>query len=109
MLSEADFDRLAEETLSALIEAIASTEDEGVDADLESGVLSIAFDDGTRFVVNSHRAARQIWMAAGASAWHFDWTGEAWIAKKNGDELWASVERETSRKLGRRFVLQGRG
>lgn len=36
------------------------------------GVLTLDLRDGVRIVINSHRAARQIWMAAVAQAWHFD-------------------------------------
>ena len=45
---------------------------EGFESDLESGILTIEFDDGVKYVINSHRAARQIWMSAQRKAWHFD-------------------------------------
>lgn len=79
-----------------------------MDADLESGVLTIAFDEGTRFVVNSHRAARQIWMAANARAWHFDWdeTDGAWRSTKDGAELFGLLEAHLSEKLGRSVSLR---
>ena len=62
---------------------------DGLEVDLSSGILTIEFPDGLRYVVNSHRAARQIWMAAERSAWHFDFVreGSRWVASKNGDEL----------------------
>ncbi|MGF1508961.1 MAG: iron donor protein CyaY [Myxococcota bacterium] len=100
-LSESKFETLADDTLSRMVEALADLEDDDLDVDLESGVLTLRFHDGSRFIVNSHRAARQIWMAAGSTAWHFDWDGRAWVAQKSGDELWATVTRWTSEKLGR--------
>jgi len=69
-IDEATFDDLADRALRALDGALNDVD--GIEADLESGILSIEFPDGERFVVNSHRAARQIWMAARANAWHFD-------------------------------------
>ena len=104
-LSESEFDLLADRTLTSMVEVIADAEEEGVDADLESGVLSIQFDDGVKYVVNSHRAARQIWMSADASAWHFDWNGKAWISTKSGEELWALLEERMSKKLGKPLAL----
>lgn len=100
-LSESKFEVVADATLSAMVEALADLEDDGLEADLESGVMTLRFDDGARYVVNSHRAARQIWMAAEATAWHFDYDGERWIAAKTQDELWDCVERVTSKKLDR--------
>lgn len=105
-LSESEFDLLADRTLNAMVEALADAQEEGLEAELESGVLSIRFDDGTKFVVNSHRAAKQIWMAAEASAWHFDWNGTQWISTKTGEELWTLVRERTSKKLGKRIDLQ---
>jgi CyaY protein len=100
-LDEREFERLADRSLHAL--ELALNDIDGLEADLESGILTIEFDDGARFVVNSHRAARQIWMAAGARAWHFDVrpSDERWTATKTGEELWSCLERELGQKLSR--------
>ena len=107
-IDEATFDELADRALRALETALNDVD--GIEADLESGILSIEFPDGERFVVNSHRAARQIWMAARASAWHFDVDAKAgrWTATKSGDELWDCVQREVGKKLERSLALARR-
>ena len=107
-IDEATFDELADRALRALETSLNDVD--GIEADLESGILSIEFGDGERFVVNSHRAARQIWMAARASAWHFDVevkTGR-WTATKTGDELWDCLQREIGKKLERPLALARR-
>lgn len=104
-MDEARFERTAEQTLNALVDAIGGLELDDVDADLDSGVLTVAFADGGRFVINSHRAARQIWMAAGADAWHFDWDGREWRSTKGGEELWGLVRARVGAKLGRDIAL----
>ena len=104
-LSESKFESLAGGVLDRMVDGLADLEDDALEVELESGVLTMRFEDGARFVINSHRAARQIWMAAGATAWHFDFDGTAWISSKTGDELWATVERCTSEKLGRTIQL----
>jgi CyaY protein len=108
MLTETEYEARAFPELKALIEALDALEVEGLDAELESEILTLEFEDGDRYVINSHRAARQIWMAAERSAWHFDWNpeGQSWIAAKNGDELWSALERVLSNKLGRRIALE---
>lgn len=105
-LTESRFDALADDTLNALVEALSNLEEDTMDADLESGVLTIEFDDGARYVVNSHRAARQIWMAAAATAWHFDWDGRRWVSERDGDELWGTLEARVSEKLGQPITLR---
>lgn len=105
-LSEAEYLALAEPELHRLLAALDDFGEE-FEAELASDILSIEFADGSRFVVNSHRAARQIWMAAGTRAWHFDYDrdNKAWIAQKNGDELWSSLEMGLSQKLARTVTL----
>lgn len=103
-LSEAEFDKLADATLHDLTETLADSGEE-LEADLESGVLTIAFDDRTRYVVNSHRAARQIWMSAEASAWHFDWSNSQWISTKTREELWSVLGALLTRRLGKTVSL----
>jgi len=107
-IDEATFDELADRALRAL--ELALNDVDGIEADLESGILSIEFSDGERFVVNSHRAARQIWMAARASAWHFDVDAKTsrWTATKTGDELWDCLQREIGKKLERPLAFARR-
>ena len=74
--------------------------DESIEVSLSMGVLTIEFEDGAKHVVNSHRAARQIWMSADASAWHFEWDGQAWLSTKTREELWSLVQAKTALHLG---------
>ena len=104
-LSEQEFDREADAELRTLERALGEVDD--LEADLESGILTLEFSDGVKYVINSHRAARQIWMAAERNAWHFDFdtAKKHWVAKKSGDELRATIAAVTSRKLGRSVSL----
>lgn len=104
-LTESDYDALAAPELQRLIaslDALSDDSDHSVEAELASDILTIEFTDGTRYVLNSHRAARQIWLSAERSAWHFDYVASSkrWIASKSGDELWATLTRLLSEKLG---------
>jgi CyaY protein len=105
--SEAEYEKLAYPELAALVRALDALESEDFEAELASDILNVEFSDGTKYVVNSHRAARQIWMAADRSAWHFDWVPEkkSWIAAKTGDELWSTLARAMTNKLGRPIAL----
>ncbi len=109
--SEKDFEQAADATLRALDHALVDEAD--LEVELSMGILSIEFTDGTKFVVNSHRAARQIWMAADRVAWHFDLvTGSApdasarWVAPRNGDDLHATLAATIGKRLGRDVQLR---
>ncbi len=107
-MDEAEYEQRAFPELRALVSAIDALEAEGLEAELSGDILSLSFEAGDDYVINSHRAARQIWMAAERTAWHFDWDtseGGRWVAHKTGDELWATVAAVLSRKLGRPVAL----
>jgi len=110
-LSEAEYEQRAPAELLALRDAIDALPDEGVEAELESDILTIELFDDTEYVINSHRAARQLWMAAGRTAWHFDWLKERgrWVASKTGDELWETLTRLISAQLGKPIELRRPG
>jgi CyaY protein len=105
-LGQTEYELRAAPELGALLDALDRIGEE-VDAELASGVLTLEFGDGTRYVVNSQRAARQIWLAAERSAWHFDWheARAAWISSKTGEELWETLGRLVAKKLGRPVKL----
>jgi CyaY protein len=106
-LSESDYDALAAPELQRLITRLDALPQDSVEAELASDILTIEFEDGARYVLNSHRAARQIWLSAERSAWHFDYVTrqKAWVASKSGDELWSTLTRLLSSKLGEPVAL----
>lgn len=101
MLSESEYVSRATAELTALMTALDAIEAEGLDCELENDILTLELQETTRYVLNSHRAARQIWMAADRTAWHFDYDPEksCWVAAKNGDELWDTVRRVLALRL----------
>ncbi len=105
-LTEPEFESRADRTLNQMVDRLADLEADDFDADFASGVLKIAFEAGATFIVNSHRAARQIWLAAGASAWHFDYVDGRWVSSKTGEELWDLVEQRVGAQVGRTVSLR---
>ena len=106
-LTESDYDALAAPELQRLIASLDALTDDSVEAELASDILTIEFSDGTRYVLNSHRAARQIWLSAERSAWHFDYvpSSKSWVAAKTGDEMWTTLTQLLSAKLGAQLKL----
>jgi iron-sulfur cluster assembly protein CyaY len=100
-MEEAAFDHAAREELRHLEDAFADVDPDQIEVSTSDGVLRLDLRDGTKIVINSHRAARQIWMAAIASAWHFDPAPDGtWVASKSGDELRATVTRLVRERIG---------
>jgi CyaY protein len=104
--AEHDFLRRADECLSRLVAALDAFDPDELEADLAGGVLKIAFADGRNCIINRQSAAQQIWMAEGASAWHFVCQdGEGWVDTKGRGALTAILGEVISRRLGRAVRL----
>jgi CyaY protein len=100
-MDDAEFDHAAREELRHIEDAFADVDPDLVDVSSSDGVLRLDLRDGTRVVINSHRAARQIWMAAVASAWHFDPAAAgAWRAAKTGEELRPTLAKLLRERIG---------
>jgi iron-sulfur cluster assembly protein CyaY len=106
-LSEKEYQARAFPELAALVTALDDHPDE-LFAELAGDVLTIEFDDQSRYVINSHLAARQIWLAAERSAWHFDFVPERgqWLDRKTQAELWGKLEELLTLKRGRALSLK---
>ena len=74
-----------------------------LDFEPADGVVKLIFADGTVFVLNRQTAADQMWLAAGARAWHYDYDDASgtWLDDKEGGELFARIGETVSKKLGR--------
>lgn len=104
-MDEATFDRSAHEELQAIEDAFADVDPDQVEVEVSDGVLRLDLRDGTKIVINSHRAARQIWMAAISTAWHFDPTTSGWVATKTGEELRTTLKGLLRDRIGIALTL----
>lgn len=92
---EATYLRLADATFRKVLDAFEKVDPDDVDAfQSTSDVVTLACRDGVRCVLNTQRPLRQLWLAAGANAWHFDYDAgtSRWIDDKGGAvELFACL------------------
>jgi CyaY protein len=99
-MDDKQFERLAWDELGRIEEAVGALD--GVDVDLADGILTLEFDEGAKVVVNSHSAARQIWVAANLAAGHFspDQKTGRWFDSKTGEDLWDRLRVILTERLG---------
>ncbi|HWE23589.1 MAG TPA: iron donor protein CyaY [Myxococcales bacterium] len=99
-MDDKEFEQLAYDELERIEEALGSLD--GVDIDLADGILTLEFDEGPKVVINSHSAARQIWVAANLAAAHFSYDAKTsrWFDSKTGQELWDRLDSILADRLG---------
>ena len=104
-MSQLDFDALSESALEQIRQALEAS---GIDADVElkaEGVLEVEFESGSKMIINRHRAAQEVWVAARAGGFHFRWDGTAWRNTRDGNELFAALSKLVSAESGVAVVL----
>lgn len=97
------YQQRAEVCLQDLLARLDAFDPDELEADLSGGVLRITFADGRNCIVNRQAAAEQIWMAEGATAWHFafDPAQQAWQDTKGRGELRQVLGEVVRRRLQR--------
>ena len=101
-MDESTFDSQGRQELTYIEERLSDVDPDDVEISTSDGVLTLTLRDGVRVVINTHRAARQIWMAAVASAWHFDPPadpGQSWRTS-DGQELRTTLRTVIRQRIG---------
>jgi CyaY protein len=105
-VDDATFDAISRQELREIEDALIDIDPDDVEVSTSDGILRLELRDGIRIVINTHRAARQIWMAAVSSAWHFDREADGrWHAKRTGEELRQTLVRVVNERLALKLPL----
>ncbi len=99
-MNEREFDTLADAAMANLEHALETSD---VDIDFEAkdgGILEIDFEDGSKVIVNKHRAAREIWVAARSGGFHFKPEDGRWVGTRDGEELMQLLSRCLTEQSG---------
>lgn len=95
MMDESRYLELAHGAFRRIVDAFDDVDIEDADVESAGDVVTITWKDGSRCVVNTQRPVRQVWLAGGDRAWHFDWeeASASWRDDKgSGVELEGAIE-----------------
>ena len=98
----------ADECLKRVATWLEDFDPDEVDFEEADGVLKLVFPDGKVYVLNRQAGSSQMWFAAEARAWHYDWSGEqsSWVDDRDGHDLYANLAAVVSKKLGREVTVE---
>ncbi len=101
-MEENAYQHLADAAFRHIEKAFADVDADDVDCERAGDVVTLTLKGGKKCIVNTQRPTRQIWLAANARAWHFEWDAKAerWLddkGEKNADgsrvELFGTLTR----------------
>lgn len=106
-MNESEFQEVADQTIEDIQDAI---EDSGADIDYEEvgGVLTLEFENGSKIIFSKQAAMKQLWMAAKAGGFHFNYDGEAqqWLCDSgDNEELYSMLSRLSSEQSGETMTI----
>lgn len=105
-LTDSEFNARAEAALAA-VEAALERSGLDVECERQGSVLQIELANGSRIVVNSQAAMRQLWLAARSGGYHYDFDGRQWRDTRDGTEFFAALSRVVSEQGGEPVILRG--
>ena len=107
MPTDQEFSTRADRFMEDLLEALDALDPDDLDCQLAMGVLTMEFADGTKCILNRQTAAQQIWLAYGATAWHFarDESTDQWLDTKGRGDLRTVLAQTISDKLDQQVNL----
>jgi len=103
-VNEGEFNQKVDDTLSAIEDALDVCAAE-LDWDFVGGILTIECNNGSQVIINRQAPARQIWVAARAGGFHFDYHADENCWKQDNLELFALLNKSLSEQSGETVEL----
>ena len=98
----------AETALKAIELACDRINDE-TDADLDNqrsgGMITLTFANRSQIIINLQKPLQEIWMAARAGGFHYQFNGSQWTDTKTSEALFANLSRYASEQAGQPLVF----
>lgn len=107
-LTDAQFHRLADETLAAIeaqLDAWLQSDVIDIDSHRTGGLLELQLPGGSKVVVNTQPPLHELWLAARTGGYHFRRVGDRWLDTREGGEFFAVLSREISAQAGRQLAV----
>ena len=90
-MKEESYETAIEQLYSDLEEKL-SRSDANFDWDIQEGILTVSFEDGSQIVLTRQAALKEIWMASIYGAQHFQFKNNGWITSQ-GEELLSTIRK----------------
>jgi CyaY protein len=107
-MDETRYNQLVAEAFKRLLRALDQVDPDLLDADGTSDMVTVTSASGQKVIVNTQRAARQIWVAGKGQGIHFSYEADGrWMDDKaKGIELFAFVADAVEAVSGVRLEME---
>jgi CyaY protein len=102
-MDKQQFVKLSDACLARVADWLEPFDPDELDYSPRDGVVTLVFPGNLRYVLNRQSATNQMWFAAGARAWHYNWdeARQAWFDDRDGHALYERIAQVVGDKLKR--------
>ncbi|WP_439112878.1 iron donor protein CyaY [Hydrogenophaga sp.] len=107
-MTDIEFQDRAEALLRAVeltCDRINDTTDADIDNQRVGGMITLTFANRSQIIINLQKPLHEVWMAARAGGFHYQYDGAAWMDTKGQGEFFASLSRYASEQAGLPLVF----
>ena len=79
-MNDSEFHRLADTLWMTIEERLDDWDgDSDIDCEINGGILTLSFENGSKIIINRQEPLHQVWLAAKQGGYHFDLKDGEWI------------------------------
>jgi len=101
-MDDNEFRERSDACLGKVAKWLEDFDPDDVDFNTADGVVTIEFAAGAKFILSRQSQMKQMWLAAGSHAYHYNWdAGKAvWLDDKDSHELFQRLAESISEQTG---------
>jgi len=102
-MDDREFVAKSDACLTRVAKWLEAFDPDDVDYATSDGSVTLEFPDGAKFILSRQAATKQMWLAAGAHGYHYNYDAvrDTWIDDKDGHELYPRLAEAVSAQIGR--------
>jgi CyaY protein len=108
-MDDREFQKAADSCLVRVAKWLEGLDPDDADYATADGSVTIEFPDGMKFILSRQSATNQIWLAAAAHGYHYDYDAarKTWLDDKDRHELYPRIAELISGQIGHRVEFDG--
>jgi CyaY protein len=101
-MDDSEFRERSDACIGKVAKWLEDFDPDEVDFTTADGVVTLEFAGGAKFILSRQSQMKQMWLAAGAHAYHYNWDSAkvSWLDDKDGHELIARLAEAISEQVG---------
>jgi CyaY protein len=100
-MNDSEFHQLADQLMLNIEQTLDDfAGDADIDYEINSGVMTLSFENGSKIVINRQEPLHQVWLATKTGGYHFNYRNGEWFCDRSGREFYQLLSEAVSGQAG---------